>query len=57
MLAPEAPPIGDSNSKGRGTGSGGSVGSDDKRGVIGEEDRFRPIIIFVALVARDEPMF
>ena len=46
VLAPEAPPIGDSNSKGRGTGSG----------VIGEEGGFRPIIIFVALVARDEPM-
>ena len=51
MLAPEAPPMGDSDSKGCGTGGGGSVGSDGKRGVIGEDGGFRPIIIFVRFVA------
>jgi hypothetical protein len=57
VFAPEDPPTGDSDSKGRGTGGGGSVGSDGKHGVIGEDGGFRPVIIFVAFVAHDEPMF
>ena len=35
VLAPEAPPMGDSDSKGRGTGGGGSIGSDISVALLG----------------------